>query len=195
MSISKKIKLLPSFLVICLVFLAGCTPLQKAQINSKQTNSPASTQISSQEVKLDETLKIATGQTIYVPIYSEIYFFNRTRTLQLAATLSVRNTDSENPIIINSVKYYDSDGNLVKDHLEGPLRLAPLASTEFIVDQNDQTGGSGANFIVEWVAETEVFEPILEAVMVSTTSQQGISFLSKGRVIESKAAAVTNPQQ
>ncbi len=195
MSFSKKIKLLPSFFVICLVFLAGCTPLQKAQINSKQTNSPASTQISSQEVKLDETLKIATGQTIYVPIYSEIYFFNRTRTLQLAATLSVRNTDSENPIIINSVKYYDSDGNLVKDHLESPLRLAPLASTEFIVDQNDQTGGLGANFIVEWVAETEVFEPILEAVMVSTTSQQGISFLSKGRVIESKAAAVTNPQQ
>ena len=195
MSISKKIKLLPSFLVICLVFLAGCTPLQKAQINSKQTNSPASTQISSQEVKLDETLKIATGQTIYVPIYSEIYFFNRTRTLQLAATLSVRNTDSENPIIITSVRYYDSDGNLVKDHLESPLRLAPLASIEFIVDQNDQTGGSGANFIVEWVAETEVFEPILEAVMVSTTSQQGISFLSKGRVIENHAAAVTTPQQ
>ncbi len=195
MSISRKMKLLPSFLVISLVFLAGCTPLQKTQINSKQTNSPASSQISPQEVKLDETLKIATGQTIYVPIYSEIYFFNRTRTLQLAATLSVRNTDSENPIIINSVKYYDSDGNLVKDHLESPLRLAPLASTEFIVDQNEQTGGSGANFIVEWVAETEVFEPILEAVMVSTTSQQGISFLSKGRVIESKAAAVTTPQQ
>ena len=187
-------KLLPSCLVICLVFLASCTSSPKAQINSNQTNSPASSQISSQEVKF-ETLKIAAGQTIYVPIYSEIYFFNRTRTLQLAATLSVRNTDSKNPIIINSVKYYDSDGNLVKDHLESPLRLAPLASTEFIVDQNDQTGGSGANFILEWVAETEVFEPILEAVMVSTTSQQGISFLSKGRVIESKAAAVTNPQQ
>ncbi len=100
----------------------------------------------------------------YVPIYSEIYFFNRTRTLQLAATLSVRNTDPENPITIISVRYYDSDGNLVKNHLESPLRLDPLASTEFIVDevrgspvvsrrglsdQNDQTGGSGANFIVE----------------------------------------------
>ena len=194
MSISRTIKLLPSCLVICLVFLAGCTSSQKAQINSNQTNSPASSQISSQEVKF-ETLKIATGQTIYVPIYSEIYFFNRTRTLQLAATLSVRNTDSQNPITITSVRYYDSDGNLVKNHLESPLRLAPLASTEFIVDQNDQTGGSGANFIVEWVAETEVFEPILEAVMVSTTSQQGISFLSKGRVIETKAAAVTAPQQ
>ncbi len=194
MSISRTMKLLPSCLVICLVFLAGCTSSQKAQINSNQTNSPASSQISSQEVKF-ETLKIATGQTIYVPIYSEIYFFNRTRTLQLAATLSVRNTDPENPITITSVRYYDSDGNLVKNHLESPLRLAPLASTEFIVDKNDQTGGSGANFIVEWVAKTEVFEPILEAVMVSTTSQQGISFLSKGRVIENKAAAVTAPQR
>ncbi len=193
MSISRKMKLLPSCLVICLVFLSSCTSSPKTQINSQQSNSPASSQISPQEVQLDETLKIAIGQTIYVPIYSEIYFFSKTRTLQLAATLSVRNTDVHNPIIITSVKYYDSDGNLVKDHLENPLRLAPLASTEFIVDQNDQTGSSGANFIVEWVAATEVFEPILEAVMVSTTSQQGISFLSKGRVIDSKTTASNTP--
>ncbi len=83
MSISRTIKLLPSFFVICLVFLASCTSSPKAQINSQQANLPASSQISPQEVKLDETLKIAAGQTIYVPIYSEIYFFNRTRTLQL----------------------------------------------------------------------------------------------------------------
>ena len=138
-------------------------------------------------------MKIATGQTIYVPIYSEIYFFDKSRTLQLAATLSVRNTDLQHPIIINSVKYYDSDGNLVREHLENPLQLAPLASTDFIVNQNDRTGGSGANFLVEWVAETEVYEPIVEALMVSTSSQQGISFVSQGRVIESKSATVPNP--
>ena len=138
-------------------------------------------------------MKIATGQTIYVPIYSEIYFFDKSRTLQLAATLSVRNTDLQHPIIINSVKYYDSDGNLVREHLENPLQLAPLASTDFIVNQNDRTGGSGANFIVEWIAETEVYEPIVEALMVSTSSQQGISFITQGRAIESKSATVPNP--
>ncbi|MDJ0745958.1 MAG: DUF3124 domain-containing protein [Xenococcaceae cyanobacterium MO_167.B27] len=183
-------KLLSSCLGIYLVFLVGCMSPQTGQIPSNQTNLVTSSQVSSQEITLDETLKIAMGQTIYVPVYSEIHHFQN-RTFPLAATLSVRNTDPQNPIIITSVKYYNSDGKLVREHLENPLRMAPLATTDFIIDQDDRTGGSGANFIVEWVAETEVYEPIVEAVMVSTTSQQGISFVSVGRVIESKPAAWT----
>ena len=186
-------QLLSSFLIICLVFFVGCTSLPKAQILSKQTNSATHSQISTQEIKLDETLKLVTGQTIYVPIYSEIYHFDKSRTLQLAATLSVRNTDLQHPIIITSVKYYNSDGNLLREHLPNPLRLAPLASTDFVVNQSDQTGGSGANFLVEWVAEVEVYEPIVEALMVSTRSQQGISFISQGRVITTKRTAITTP--
>ena len=183
-------KLLSSCLGIYLVFLVGCMSPQTSQIPSNQRNLVTSSQVASQEITLDETLKIAMGQTIYVPIYSEIHHF-KDRAWQLAATLSVRNTDPKNPIIITSVNYYDSHGELVKKYLDSPLRMAPLASTDFIVDQNDRTGGSGANFLVEWVAETEVYEPIVEAVMVSTTSQQGISFVSVGRVIESKPAALT----
>ncbi len=187
-------KLLSSCLGIYLVFLVGCMSPQTGQIPSNQTNLVTSSQVSSQEITLDETLKIAMGQTIYVPVYSEIHHFQN-RTFPLAATLSVRNTDPQNPIIITSVKYYNSDGKLVREHLENPLRMAPLATTDFIVDQNDRTGGSGANFLVEWIAETEVYEPIVEAVMVSTTSQQGISFVSVGRVIENKSAPLTTPQQ
>ncbi len=179
-------QLLSTFLRISLVFLVGCTSSSTSQISSNQTNSATSSQISSQEIKVDETLKIPTGQTIYVPIYSEIYYFDQSKTLQLAGTLSVRNTDPQNSIIIISVKYYNSDGKLVREHLENPLKLDPLASTDFIVNQNDQTGGSGPNFLVEWIAETEVYEPIVEALMVSTSSQQGISFISQGRVIKSK---------
>ena len=182
-------QLLSTFLGIGLVFLVSCTSSPTAQIPSKPINSA----ISSQEIKLDETLKIATGQTVYVPIYSEIYYFDKSKTLQLAATLSVRNTDSQNSMIITSVKYYSSAGDLVREHLDSPLQLAPLASTDFIVNQNDQTGGSGANFLVEWISEAEVSEPIVEALMVSTNSQQGISFVSQGRVIESNSTAVTTP--
>ena len=182
-------QLLSTFLGIGLVFLVSCTSSPTAQIPSKPINSA----ISSQEIKLDETLKIATGQTIYVPIYSEIYYFDKSKTLQLAATLSVRNTDSQHSMIITSVKYYSSAGDLVREHLDSPLQLAPLASTDFIVNQDDQTGGSGANFLVEWISEVEVSEPIVEALMVSTNSQQGISFVSQGRVIESNSTAVTTP--
>jgi hypothetical protein len=44
----------------------------------------------------------------------------------------------------------------------------------------------GANFIVEWVASTEVSEPIVEAIMIGTDFQQGISFTSPGKVIKNQ---------
>jgi uncharacterized protein DUF3124 len=127
------------------------------------------------------------GQTIYVPVYSHIYTRDKSRVINLSATLSVRNTDAQNPIRINSARYYDTNGALLKEYVNAPLRLAPMASTDFVVAEDDTSGGSGANFIVEWGAAVEVTEPVVEAVMISTASQQGISFLSAGRVIKSRA--------
>lgn len=134
-------------------------------------------------VRLEE-LEVVTGQTIYVPAYSEIYFGSG-RTLDLAITLSVRNTDLSTPIILTSVRYYDTHGQQVREFLEQPVRLGAVASADFFVEENDPAGGLGANFIVEWVAEQAVDEPIVEAVMLSTVSNQGVSFVSLGRVISS----------
>lgn len=124
------------------------------------------------------------GQTIYVPIYSHIYIRDKSRILNLTATLSIRNTDAQNPIRITSARYYGTHGVLVREYLNEPLILAPMASTDFVVAEDDTSGGSGANFIVEWGAGVEVTEPVVEAVMISTASQQGISFVSTGRVIK-----------
>jgi hypothetical protein len=98
--------------------------------------------------------------------------------------LSIRNTDSDHPIVVTSVRYYDSDGKLLRRYVEQPVQLAPLASKDYVVEEGDLSGGSGANFIVEWNAETPVALPVIEAVMISTVSTQGISFLSMGRVIK-----------
>ena len=124
------------------------------------------------------------GQTIYVPIYSHIYYENQKEVLYLSATLSIRNTDLSNPIIITSVRYYNTEGKLIKQYLERSVELGSLASTDFVVERTDTSGGLGANFIVEWVAEKEVSEPVVEAVMISAVSNQGISFVSTGRVIK-----------
>jgi hypothetical protein len=129
-----------------------------------------------------EQIPLVAGQTIYVPVYSHVYFRDKSRYL-LAVTLSVRNADPHHAIIIRSVQYYDTAGQLVQAYLTEPLRLSPLASTDFVVAQRDKVGGSGANFIVEWQAEQPVNAPIVEAVMVGTTGTQGISFVSPGRVI------------
>ena len=126
------------------------------------------------------------GQTIYVPIYSYIYHYDRKETYNLTATLSIRNTDLTSPIVVTSVRYNNSAGLLVRKYLERPIQVAALASTHFVVDSSDTSGGLGANFIVEWVAQTEVSSPIVEAIMVGSSFQQGISWISPGKAIESK---------
>jgi hypothetical protein len=124
------------------------------------------------------------GQTIYVPIYSHIYTRDKHRSINLTATLSIRNTDAQHAIRITSVRYYGTDGAQVREYASAPVRLSPMASTDFVVAEDDTSGGVGANFIVEWGAGVEVTEPVVEAVMISTASQQGISFVSAGRVIK-----------
>jgi hypothetical protein len=104
--------------------------------------------------------------------------------MELAATLSVRNTDRANPIAVQEIAYYNSDGKPVKQYLDRPLHLSPLASRSFVVDRSDTTGGSGASFIVRWTASKPVTDPVVEAVMISAAISQGISFVSVGRVIE-----------
>ena len=64
------------------------------------------------------------------------------------------------------------------------MRLKPFSSTEFLVKQKKIEGGSGANFIVEWVAKTEVNKPVIEAVMVGIEGQASISFVRPGVAIE-----------
>ncbi len=136
-------------------------------------------------VTLDSTVKLAAGQTVYVPIYSHIYTWERSKTIDLTATLSVRNTDLERPIILSTVNYYDSSGKLVRKYLEQPVELGSLASTNFLVNQQDTSGGSGAAFVVEWVSQTTVSTPVIEAVLINTIGNQGLSFISSGRVIKS----------
>lgn len=169
-----------NFCLIFLLYLGGCT----SQTSSSESLSPSPSPTYS-EVILDETIKIAVGQTIYVPVYSSIYQ-DQKRLLNLTATLSVRNTEINHPIIITSVDYYDTMGKLVKKYLDNPIQLNPLASANFVVDINDTQGGIGANFLVNWVAQQTVSEPLVEAVMISTISTQGLSFISRGQVINSR---------
>ncbi|MEN6439720.1 MAG: DUF3124 domain-containing protein [Syntrophobacter sp.] len=37
---------------------------------------------------------------------------------------------------------------------------------------------------MKWKSDAKVTEPIIETVMISTATQQGISFTSRGQVIE-----------
>ncbi|MDJ0815724.1 MAG: DUF3124 domain-containing protein [Desulfobacterales bacterium] len=131
-----------------------------------------------------EEIRLSTGQTIYVPIYSHIYSGVKARPFDLAATLSIRNTNLKSSIELISVKYFDSEGKLVKDYLEKPIVIDAIATTRYIITEDDRAGGSGANFIVIWKSEQPVNPPVIEGVMIGTHSGQGISFVSRGQVIK-----------
>ncbi|WAC07823.1 MAG: DUF3124 domain-containing protein [Thermodesulfobacteriota bacterium] len=130
-------------------------------------------------------VKRCRGQMVYVPIYSHIYHGDREEhPLDLTATLSIRNTDPDSPITITSINYYGSEGKLLKGYLQNHLKLNPLTSTRVIIQESDKSGGSGASFIVTWESKSNVTAPLIEAIMIGTKGQQGVSFTSHGQVIK-----------
>ena len=160
-------------IILILLFLPACMS-RLAQDTPAEVQTPPPVSI--------EDLEIVTGQVIYVPAYSEV-FYNDRNTLDLTITLAIHNTDLEHPIIIKSVRYYDTHGNLVEEYVDQARQLDPIATASIVLAGDNTRGGVGANFIVEWVAETGVYEPVVEAIMINTSGQQGISLLSPGRVI------------
>jgi len=127
--------------------------------------------------------RLSKGQTIYVPAYSHIYFGNTERPFFLTITVSIRNVDPKHTIDIAKVDYFETQGTLLKEYLDKPITLEPLESLRYIVPENDKSGGSGANFIVEWKSERAVNPPIVESIMIGTQTQQGVSFTSRGQEI------------
>lgn len=168
----------PLLWLVILLPLAACEQMVGPQ-NRPAPNSAAILQALPQ----GENKAAVIRQRIYVPAYSEIYFENQNRTLDLSITLSVRNTDSQRAIQLNGVNYYDQRGRLVRNYLPRPRLLPPLATVNFIVDRQDRQGGITPSFGVAWQADARVSQPIAEAVMVSAISNQGLSLLSQGQVV------------
>ena len=152
-------------------------PPAESDDNSEPASSPPS------PVGLAGTLRSPVrGQLIYVPVYSHVYHQDGKPHL-LTVTLSVRNTSPDEAITVRSVNYYDTKGQPLKSYLKREMRLGPLATGEFLISKDESSGGSGANFLVEWDAEETVSPPVVEAVMIDTSSQQGISFVRSGVVV------------
>jgi hypothetical protein len=162
-------------LLLAALLFFGCSP---------QDEEPPLLVSSEEETVFIHDITITTGQTIFVPAYSEVHYAGKDLTMKLAVTLTIHNTDFTYPIIVTSVRYYNTRGKMVKEYLPKPQRLGPMASADFFVDTGQQTGGVGTNFIVEWVAEQPVYEPVVETLMLSNSGTQGLSFTSSGRVIK-----------
>lgn len=125
---------------------------------------------------------LSSGST-YLSVYSEIYSRTDKVSHGLTATVSLRNTDRKDTLFLERVDYFGTNGALIKSHLEKPIYLGPMETIEIIIDEEDKQGGSGANFMFDWKISTKATEPIFECVMISTVSQQGLSFTTQGKRI------------
>lgn len=166
-------------LLATMALLSGCdqTPQDPNVLYSEKHQDPI------QELEMTTAVdrsQFAYKQTFYVPIYSDIYTDRDNRKVLLSATLSVRNTTLKKSLYINKIDYYDTHGAFVKSYLTKPIELPAMATLNYIVEKEEDKGGSGANFIIEVEGVDDTVTPVIEAVMIGNFSNKAFSFLTQG---------------
>ncbi|MDC6362347.1 MULTISPECIES: DUF3124 domain-containing protein [Flavobacteriaceae] len=126
---------------------------------------------------------LANGSS-YLSVYSQIYSETEHRTHNLTGTISMRNTNLKDSIFIRKAEYFDTHGNSIRTYFDKPIFIKPMETVEIVIDEKDQSGGTGANFLFHWSIKPTSHEPYFEGVMISTSGQQGLSFTTKGIRVE-----------
>lgn len=120
------------------------------------------------------------SDVIYVPIYSDVYIDSNNQNSLLAATLSIRNTSYTDSLFISAIDYFNTDGSLVRSYVENQISLRPMATINYVIEREDDTGGAGANFIVKISSKSKDTKPIIQAVMVGQNGNKGFAFTTDG---------------
>jgi hypothetical protein len=161
--------------IILLLFIFGCD--QPKEMSSIDPENWAKRKI---DIGAKDSLEH--GKT-YLSVYSQIYSLSEHRTHNLTAMVSLRNTSDRDTIYLFKAEYFDTHGKSVRTYFNSPIFLAPMETTEIIIDEIDVTGGTGSNFLFEWAIPKNCPEPLFEGVMNSTMGQQGLSFTTQGKRI------------
>lgn len=128
----------------------------------------------------------SSGEVLYLPIYSHIWHGDLDANGQPVKTLvsisvSIRNTDMANAIVLTSAQYYDTNGKRLKEYIASPTTIPPLGTHELFIARSDDTGGSGANFIIAWNAKAPVSPPIVEGIHANLPAGRAIIFTTAAR--------------
>ena len=120
----------------------------------------------------------------YLSVYSEIYSLSEQLTHDLTSTVSLRNVNTADTIYIKKAEYFDTHGQLIRTYFDRPIFIAPMETVEIVIDEVDRGGGTGGNFLFQWSCLPASNEPFFEAVMISTSGQQGLSFRTEGKTLK-----------
>jgi hypothetical protein len=139
-------------------------------------------------LRAEEAPNLSKGQHLYLPAYSHVWHGDRDKkgvpqkTL-VSVLVSIRNTDLTRSIRVTSARYYDTQGKLLAEYVTPPRTIAPLGTQELYVERKESVGGSGANFVIVWQAESPVNPPIVEAVHADIQGHRTLSFITAARPI------------
>jgi Protein of unknown function (DUF3124) len=136
-----------------------------------------------------EEASLSTGETLYLPIYSHIWHGD-THPMKgapmkayMSALISIRNTSLKTPIKVISARYYNTDGKMLREFVSPAKTIGPMGTLELFIEKSESQGGSGANFIIQWEAESDTNAPIVEAVHIDNQANRPYSFVTHARVI------------
>jgi len=133
----------------------------------------------------------STGQSLYLPVYSHIWHGDVDSSGRPAKTLvsilvSIRNMGPVKPIRLMSAQYFDTDGKRIKEYVASPTMIKPMGTYEIFVPRGDDTGGSGANFVVAWQSDSPASLPLIEGVHANLPAARSIAFITTARPIPSE---------
>ena len=129
------------------------------------------------DYELDDSL---INGTTYLSVYSEIYSKTEHLTHDLTVTVSIRNTNQMDTIFLDTAEYFNTKGKSIRTYFNRTIFIAPMETVEIVIDEQDQEGGSGANFLFKWRVKPNSNKPLFEGIMISTSGQQGLSFTTQG---------------
>lgn len=130
----------------------------------------------------------STGQELYLPIYSHIWHgemgkSNQPEKTLVSVSVSIRNTDPNRQIRVLSAKYFDTQGKSLREYVASPLTIVPMGTHELFVPRSDDTGGSGANFVIRWQSDKPANPPIVQGLHANLPVGRSIAFTTSAVVI------------
>ena len=163
------------YLFLALLIMIGC----EEQTDSSEINTENWLK---RKIDISQKDSLEYGKS-YLSVYSQIYSFSQHEKYNLTGMISLRNTSDVDTIYLLKTEYFDTQGALLRTYFDTPIYLAPMETTEIIIDQMDVAGGTGSNFMFEWKIPLDCPEPLFEGVMISMQGTQGLSFTTQAKRI------------
>ena len=130
----------------------------------------------------------STGQMLYLPIYSHVWHGDvdsrgEPAKALMSVSVSIRNTDPARPIRVTSAQYFDTDGKRLREYVTTPRTIPKMGTMELFIPRSDDTGGSGANFVIVWKSDTPASPPVVEGFHANLPAGRSIAFTTTARPI------------